>query len=635
MPNDEKNIRKNWRAGSSAPIGAEEVLSASAVLDEYMNAKKKFDEQIRKNEEWWRLNHWSVMRAEKKDAKERPTSAWTFNSVVNKHADLIDNIPTSVVLPREQSDESEAKTLTSILPVINERCGFESVYSSNGWYKLKNGLAVYAVTWDNDAAGGLGDVSVSKVDVLNIFWEPNITDIQDSANVFVLAERDARSVENEYGLDEGTLSSDDHGLTKYAVSESNGSKGKCVVVDWYYKRDGVLHLAKFSGETLLFASENEKGYENEKVYENGFYEHGMYPFVFDSMYPLEGTLFSFGVIEVCRDPQGYIDTLDGLVLENLKKMAKPRYFGKKNCGINKTDFENEDVGIVDVEGDVNDNRLMKIEVPDISVVVGEWKRQKIDELKETSSNRDVSQGGTSGGVTSGAAIATLQEAGNKTSRDFISATFRAYREIVKLEIELVRQFYTDKRVFRIVGEDGMTTEYIEYSNANIKPDLKGKEPIFDLQIKAQKKSPYSQTALNETAMNLYSAGFFNPDNAQAAMTALEMMDFDGIQQVKERVKGGMTLKKQLDEMQAQLVKLAETVQLLTGGQAGQAGQAMTPQPSFASKNPTTLPREGLSDLNGGAGRFGDASVAAENAEKLKKNAYTETLMKRARPDMEG
>lgn len=616
MPENNKKQKK--------AITTEDVRRASEILGKYISSKANFDKQIRENEEWWRLNHWSVLRAESKDpkAKERPTSAWTFNSIVNKHADMMDNIPTSVVMPREKNDEESAKKLTSILPVINERCGFEKVYSDNGWYKLKNGLSVYAVLWDNDA-GPLGDVAVKKVDVLNIFWEPNISDIQDSQNVFVLTEKDIKSVEKEYKLEEGAISGGGPKIEKYATAENEDGE-KCVVVDWYYKRDGVLHFAKFCGDTLLFASENEEGYEN------GYYAHGKYPFVFDAMYPLEGTLFSFGIVEVCRGPQAYIDTLDGLVIENLKKQAKPRYFYKKDSGINAKDFEDDNKTLVSVEGNINDERLRRIEVQDVSSIIGTWKQSKIDELKETSSNRDVSQGSTSGGVTSGAAIATLQEAGNKTSRDFIASSFRVFCEIEKLEIELIRQFYTEKRMFRIVGEDGISDEFIEYDNSEIKPDTKGKEPIFDLVIKAQKKSPFSQTALNETAMNLYNAGFFNPDNAQASIAALEMMDFDGIQQVKNRVNEGYTLKRQLKDTQQQLVKLAETVQLLTGGQSGQGGQ----ETSFTSQNQIAPSRDGSRGI-GGAGRFGDASVAAENAEKLKKNAYTETLMKRARPDMEG
>ena len=49
--------------------------------------------------------------------------------------------------------------------------------------------------------------------------------------------------------------------------------GKCVVVDWYYKKYGIdgapiLHYCKFAGDTVLFST------ENEGEYPNGWYEHG-------------------------------------------------------------------------------------------------------------------------------------------------------------------------------------------------------------------------------------------------------------------------------------------------------------------------------------------------------------------------
>ena len=491
------------------------VRAATETLIKYKDYKNDYDEQVRENEEWWRLNHWRYLRqknAEKKGSTIEPTSAWTFNSVINKHADMMDNIPAPVILPREESDEKEARTLTSIVPVINERCGFEKTYSDNSFSKIKNGLAAYSVVW-KDEDNGLGDVSVGKVDILNLFWEPGICDLQSSANVFLINMVENEVLEATYPDElRGKLTGAEFTPVKYAVQEKEDDSSKSAVVDWYYKKNGVLHYVKFVGETVLFASENEEGYED------GFYRHGKYPFVLDAMYPLEGTLFSFGITAVCRDPQMYIDKLDKIVLDNLRFMAKPRWMFSKSCGVNTDDFEDPDKTVVWVEGNIDESRGRQITVSDISSIVSNWKTQKIDELKETSSNRDVSQGSTAGGVTSGAAIATLQEAGNKTSRDVIAGSYRAFAEIVKLEIELIRQFYTEERVFRIVGDDGMSDEFITYSNANISGKTDGREPVFDLKIKAQKKSPFSQTATNETAMEGASARSLRRDPVPANRT---------------------------------------------------------------------------------------------------------------------
>ena len=69
----------------------------------------------------------------------RPTSAWLFNTLMNKHADASDSYPLPAVLPREEKDSSSARMLSDILPAIMERCDFEQTYSDNWWEKLKHG----------------------------------------------------------------------------------------------------------------------------------------------------------------------------------------------------------------------------------------------------------------------------------------------------------------------------------------------------------------------------------------------------------------------------------------------------------------------------------------------------------------
>ena len=137
----------------------------------------------------------------------------------------------------------------------------------------------------------------------------------------------------------------------------------------------------------------------------------------------------------------YIDPVSytHLVLENSMMSAKPRWFVKKSAGINEDEFLDWSKPCAYYEGDANN--IQPIQVQQVGGAVLNVLQMKIDELKETSSNRDVSQGSTSGGVTAAAAIAALQEAGNKTSRDMIASSYRSYTQECYLAIELIRQFY--------------------------------------------------------------------------------------------------------------------------------------------------------------------------------------------------
>lgn len=560
-------------------ITEKEIKTARETLKKYKEGKSSLEQRIVDDEMFWKRRHWEILP--KDDNKTKPSSAWMFNSIVNKHADAMDSYPEAICLPREQSDEESAKTLTSILPVVLERNNFEDTYSDNWWYKLKHGTSCTGVFWDNSLENGLGDVSIKKIDILNVFWEPGIRDIQKSRNLFILDMVPIDVLKERYPkLD--FKGGDENEIKKYVLDNDVDTTDKLIVVDWYYKKNGVLHFCKFCEEKVLFASENEEGYDK------GWYEDGEYPIEFDLVYPEEGTCWGFGIISVCKDAQLYIDKLDEKVMNYISAAANPRFFAKHSSGVNEDEFLDTSKPIVHVEGDVDERVLKQIVMQPLNGYVMNFRESKIEELKETSSNRDFSQGGTAGGVTSGAAIAVLQEAGNKTSRDLIDASYRVFRRIIRKVIERMRQFYTEDRVFRIVGETG-ESEFVSFNNQGLMEQSMGtvgvdnnelfRKPIFDIDVKAQKQNPYSTLSQNETAMNLYSAGFFNPEAAQPALAALKLMTFEGKKEVEDYVAEGQTLYNKLMQMQQQMETLMQENAILKGATIPQ-GATETPFPTM-------------------------------------------------------
>ena len=115
-------------------------------------------------------------------------------------------------------------------------------------------------------------------------------------------------------------------------------------------------------------------------------------------------------------------------------------------------------------------------------------------------------------------------------------------------------------------------------------------------------------------------GFFNPELAEQSLTAIDMMDFDGKQKVKDQVQQGMTLVKQLAAMQQQVAQLGAVVYQLTGRDVvglqdgGQSGGQTAAAPS------------------GGGNSQGQSQKAAQTGTMT---AYGEQLAKRAAPDVSG
>ena len=575
------------------PIGTAQVQEALHTLMKYKAGKANLDAQIVANEEWYKMRHWEIMRrggvadgkgGEIKDEIE-PSSAWLFNAIANKHADAMDNYPRPNVLPREASDVTEAKVLSSIIPPILEQCGFEETYSDEQYYKLKHGAGVYGVFWDATASGGLGEIAIRRVDLLNLFWEPGITDIQDSRNLFFVELEENEVLEEMYPQLAGKLGGNAVTVGEYVHDDSIDTSSKTAVVDWYYKRTvngrTVLHFCKFAGLEVLYATENDPNFADV-----GLYDHGKYPFVFDVLFPLEGTPAGFGYIAVGKSNQEYIDRGSQAFLENMLDGATPRFFAKKGAGVNLEEFADRKKKIVTIEGDVSG--IQPIASTPLAGNYLEVMNMQINELKEVTGNRDVTAGGTSHGVTAASAIAALQESGGKTSRDSNKGSYRAFRRVVELMVELIRQFYSTPHYFRIVGEGGAES-FIRYTNERLAPQRSGVDsqgqpvyriPLFDIEITAEKQSPYSRMAQNEMALQFYQAGFFAPTNADAALVCLDMMDFDRKDMVMQKIMQNQTLMQQVAAMTQTALALAQVVDKAHGTQfamqiqAQAAGQGM-------------------------------------------------------------
>ena len=565
---EEKEVMTTENTPVRIGIGVEQLREAAQTLRKYKQGKANLEQRVIDNEEWYRLRHWECLRQGSKKQQVEPVSAWLLNSIANKHADAMDNFPAPNILPREPGDVKEARQLSAIVPVVLEQAGFEATYSEGWWDKIIGGTAIYGVFWDGSKLGGLGDIAVEPVDILNLFWEPGVTKIQNSANVFHVKLEDNAALEQAYPELAGKLGSNGLDISKYVYDDTVDTTEKSVVVDWYYKKKQdkktVLHYCKFVGDTVLYATENENG--------EGWYDHGKYPFVFDPMFRVKGTPCGFGYIDIGKGAQEYIDRGDQAVMQNMLSNAKPRYFVRSDGSVNEQEYADMTKDFVHTDGNLGQDSILPVVGKVLNSIYLNVLDRKVDELKETTGNRDVSTGGSTSGVTAASAIAAMQEAGSKLSRDGNKAAYRAFREVVELVVELIRQFYDLPRQFRILGENGRE-DFVSYTNAGIKPVYQGMEmgvdmgyrlPVFDIEITAEKASPYSKLSQNELALQFFGAGFFNPQMTDQALACLEMMDFDGKEQIMQRISTNGTLYQRLMMAQQQAVAMAQLVDMKLG-----------------------------------------------------------------------
>lgn len=589
-PDTAKNMARGQpqqpMAAAQAAIGAEQVKQFMQILQEYKAGKVNTEQRILESERWWKLRNSEVEQKKTnigENGEYTSVSGWLHNVIVSKHADAMDAFPEPNILPREESDKGEARMLSAIVPCILEQNHFESTYSDAMWQKIKTGTGVYKIIWDKSKLNGLGDIAVERVNLLNIYWEPGVTDIQKSRYFFHTELWDKDILEQKYPELAGKLKGQSFMSTKFLYDDHVNTENKHTVIDVYYHKyiggKNTLQYCKFVGDHVLYATENDVERPTKEAAdpmtgmpmvveagpsaaERGLYDHGMYPYVFDALYPVEGSPCGYGYVDLCRSPQTTIDLLNTSFVKNAQVGAVPRYFSRGDGAINEEEFLDLSKPIIHVSGTVDDTALRVVQHNSLDSNYINVYDRAVQELRETSGNTETSTGNVSSGVTAASAIAALQEASGKGSKDSTRSAYRAYGQIVEFCIELIRQFYDMPRQFRILGQYG-AEQYVSYTNAKLQQQAQGSAfgqdngfrlPVFDIKVSAQKKNVYTKVTQNELALQFFKMGFFNPQMTDQTLMCLDMMEFDGKDGIMQKVaQNGTMYQKLMQYMQLALV----------------------------------------------------------------------------------
>lgn len=572
-PKDEEELvrggepeeKENNKSTRKKPIGEGEIAAARERMQRFFNSKKIFDERFKANYDIYNLLY--AQQTNKQIYKDKDgelheelikkhIGAQTLNVILNKHADAMDNYPEPIFLPREKSDEDTATMLGSIVPCILDRNNHQEIYDRAWTDKLVGGASCVAVTWDPDKEFGIGDVDISLVNPLTVAWEPFVDNIQESSDFFCVNYADIDAVKIAYPQLKD-ISTEDLGLTEFTTYDSRSkTENKTALIDWYYKKYGLLHLCKFCGNQIIFASENEP-----EKYPKGFYEHGRYPFVVTPLFPLRDTPVGFSMVDICRGPQEEIDGLKRDILKNVKVNSQTRNLVDESTGVNINDLCDLNKNFIKVPNLPSGSRVtLPLETKDIAGGALSMYSALSDEIKMTTGTNDASNGASAAGVTSGNAIAALQEAGGKISRDINKAGFREFKEICELIYWNMKQFYNPARLFRIIGED-KKTQYVSFDNEKLQPQefkIEGddtiyhREPVFDIEVKAQRANPFTTAANNQMMVDLFNMGAFAPQNADAALAMLECMSFEGKDKLIDIIKQNAQLLQMVNQLQGRL-----------------------------------------------------------------------------------
>ena len=152
--------------------------------------------------------------------------------------------------------------------------------------------------------------------------------------------------------------------------------------------------------------------------------------------------------------------------------------------------------------------------------------------------------------------------------------------------------------------------FASFDNSGIKPQPQGVDfglymgerlPLFDIDVGAQKATTYNKISQNELMLQFYNLQFFNPQNATQALACLEGMDFNGKQDVVERIQRNGSLQEafvQLYQMAIMMSQAYDPRAMPAIMQLGTEAGIQQPDMPMSAQSPEMMQTDSLGGIKG-------------------------------------
>lgn len=519
------------------------IQRITAHFNEARTIKAAEEKKWRQQEDYYQGDQWKSSPAYK--GQLQPVTNMVFSIVEGIVPQLTDNRPQIMCLPQEPDDEGSAEVLSEVIDYIWDKTDMDFKLQLNERTRIKHGMAIYKVFWDPDAMNRLGDIDIINVPLDQFFISPRAKSIQDSDYVIYATQKSIEYIEKRYGKKVQADKKYDEIAVFDQQEETGRQDNKVLLLEYWTKENGNLRLITVAGDTVL---------RNEEK----FYEHGLYPFVGVPAFPVEKKFWAMGVISQVISPQQIVNILDQQIIDNARLGGNGTIYSGPGSGLNKNAVTNLPYKILDV----NDPNAIKVEPGrDMPAFIQNHLEVKKRDAESVSGIHDVSQGKAPSGITAASAILALQESANQRIRLLGRTLESGLKEIGELIIALVKEFYTEDRTIRIIGDDKKVT--FKTFNANdIKREREYNEflpeggqqtvtieidPDFDIRVEVGSSMQYSKAFMYEQAKELFQMGVID-DQA-----LLETVRFPKAEEVIAR-KQQMMQQQQMMEQQAAMMQ---------------------------------------------------------------------------------
>ena len=500
---------------------------AYGLFREFRGAYVTEWQRLENCERMYRGDHWhDVPQLDRNEP--RPVTPILQSTVENVKSELLDRVPEAVILPESPADGEIAHVIEAIIRQNHDADGYVKEYRKLVHDLLVGGYCVQEIGYDNALNSGLGGAFIRHVDARSILFDPLVTDAQESRAVFKISLKTREYIESRFPKAAPFLTADSFG-TPDAVEDGilHGDRSGAMLFLEYWWREfdaeterSSVHMAQIAGNQVLSDSRDVKP--------DGLFEHGTYPFLITQMFVRKGSCLGLGLVDMFETQQRYADKLDQIVLKNALMASHNKLLVTEGSGFDTEDLRDWSK---EVHRGESLNGITWFSTPPLPAYIIGYIESIRESIKQESGANDFSRGMVTGGVTAASAISAMQEMSNKRARMIARVLHESFRDAVRLEIEVEREFnfFTRKVNVTIDGE----TKERTFESTMLVRRAPGNAilPIeFYISVKAQQETKYSAMSQNELALRMLQSGMMAP--AQA----VELMVFEGKEQLLKQLK---------------------------------------------------------------------------------------------------
>lgn len=532
------------------------VDTAYRLLEIFDRKESEVIREIRENRKIWEMKDRLQDGSQQgENVMQLPTLVSNIESAI---ADQMDNMPDAQLLPETPDGKETAQKMLDVLHYVLDRRGYKALHRELMVDAHVAKACILQTFWDDSLANNKGDINVVRWPIENFRWDPAFDNIQDGRACFKLAWF-PESWYREHYPDKCDYIRFGDDQSKYGNDYSEDGENITLFVEYWYrkydaeKRRYSVHSAMLAGRALLDYSEKDQP--------EGVYAHGMYPFDLYTYRKIQGTPVGRSMIDDFIDVQRRANRLSHYIDENARRTARFKMLISDGSKIDKEQLTDWNQEVVNVQGRVDETQVRQLTAYQLNPQVENHMQWLLDIMKRESGQNQSARGEFGGGITAASAIQSLQEAGTKISRMRTVDYQQVFSSMCSKILWLAAQFYDDKRVFVITGDETREDDVFRVDKKLIYGSLPKNSalppPPFTVQVIAQRGNPQRIDAENQMVMQMFQMYVQNGHQVPiyAVISALNIPGKDRLlrlaRAMDDRNDALMNITQQMQQMQMQ------------------------------------------------------------------------------------